>query len=221
MAYVERTYPVVQRGLGRRDYTGEIWSGKTRPGLELAYNQFFRVFSLVCSNELSLWPQVKSILPPGDTYHLVEAATGFDLPSVVPIGHTLFTFSSMFTPNLKAKMRFVTDGFLVTEGTSETLTTTYAFSSYILGTDLIDPTGLAAHPFDITITNVGKKPMTGQFAFISVETIVGSVVLDTKTVKCKHCDSTTEVKNEVTRVTCKECDKLSYYYPIIRGGKLG
>lgn len=214
--------PLTIRIGGRSPFTKEIWSGKTRPGLELAYNQFFRVFSLVCSNELSLWPQVKPELPPGETYHFVEAATALDLPTTVPLGHTLFTFSTMWQPDTIAKMRFLTDGFLVFEGTMETLITTYSFSSYILGTDIVDPLGEFEHPFDLTITNIGDRPLTGQFAFICVETIVGSAFSDTKTVKCKHCGFLTKkVKNEATRVTCNKCGKTTFYYPIIRGGRIG
>jgi len=206
---------------GRTPFTGEIWNAITRPGISLALNQYFRFFSLVCSDEPTLWPQVKPRLPPGDTYHFVELTTGADLPVAVLKGHTLFMFLFSWQPSLLARHRLVMDGQLASVGLLETLINTYGFSNYVVGTDLIDPTASVAHTFDLTIENMDDKPLEGSMNYLAVGTILGSEFPKMKTVKCKWCGATKEVKNETTKVKCDKCGKETWYYPLMRGGRLG
>ncbi len=211
MSETFKTWTIKGLGSGSRDYTGEIWTGKTAPGIELAYNQEFRLASLVCSGELSAWSHVKALLPPGDTYHFVELADGSDLPSGVEVGHTLFTFSFTWDLSEKARFRIVIDGQLYMSSIIETLMLAYGFSNYFIGTDLTDPTGITAHTIDMTITNLGDEPLEGWIAFLGVYTHLTSPISPTKIVRCKWCGSTKKVSVDTSIVKCNVCRKETWY----------
>lgn len=207
---------------GRAPFTGEIWSGKTRPGIELAYNQYWRLMTLVCSGEFSPYPHVKSLMKPGATYHLVDAATGVDTPVTVLQGHTLFIFEFTWNFSQNARLKLILDGFFHVVGVLNPLNFDYGFSNYFIGTDIMDPNALTAHTLDFTITNLGSTPLEGTIGFLAIDTEIGSDPLpDKKEVHCKWCDATKSVPNETIEVTCDDCEKITRYYPIIRGGSLG
>lgn len=211
----------IQTG-GRLPFTEETWSGKSRPGISLAYNQVFRTFGVVCCNEPSLVYTVKPVLPPGETYHIRDSVTGADMPAILLQGHTLFMFQAWWVLSQKVYIRLVTDGLLHTAAELETLTPAYAFSNYLLGTEVVDPTGVSAHIMDMTITNRGTKDLEGFFGFLAIETLVGSAPWPKKrTVVCKHCGAKTEVEYNITKVNCAECGLTTIYYPIVRGASIG
>lgn len=217
----EKIRTLTTRVGGRTPFTGEIWSGITRPGIKLAYNQYFRIFSVVCSDEPSLWPNVKPRLPPGETYHLVELNNGGDMPATILKGHTLFMFLFTWLPSRLVRHRFVLDGQMNQVGLLETLINNYGFSNVIVSTELLDPTASVAHTFDLTVENLDDKPLEGYLGYLAVDTILGSEFPEMKTVKCKWCGATKKVKNETTRVRCDVCGKETWYYPLMRGGRLG
>lgn len=215
---------------GRTPFTTEMWSGKTRPGVSLAQNQVFRTFGVTCYNEpLTPVYYVKPVLPPGETYTLMDSVTGGDMPATVLLGHTLFMFQTWWIVNQKVLIKLYTDGFFHTAAEIDTLTPAYAFSNYLLGSEILDPTGaLGPHTLTVTITNLGTKELIGFFGFLGVDTTVGSEPWPQKrTVTCKHCGAKTKVEYSVRKVYCSKCKdaegkpSLTVYNPMVWGASIG
>lgn len=221
----EKVRALTVRTGGSVAFTKEVWRATSKPGIELADNQFFRPFSVGLTDEPSLWAHVKPLLAPGETAHLNDGTTGLDLPAVVPAGHTYFSLQWHWNVSQLARFQIllgivgVTPRTIHTDMTLETLHRSYGFSDYTYSTTSPDPLGQFNWDFDMTITNRGDKPLRGYIDILGMETIIGSPWSDKRKVRCKHCGAMKEVPNEAIYVECDECGKVTLYRPILRGGR--
>lgn len=215
-------FTVAQEGVGKPDYTREISSGETRPGLKLKYLQNLKFFALMPSHEASSIVWRVDPVAPGATVHMIDGETGLSMPFTVPVGYTLdiFDFTVKPTEDVYAYIhldgeRFV-DLCIVKAGYSH-----FQAEMVEKGTSFIDPTGASSHQFDILIDNLGAGNLEMGACFFCFLTAVGTTPLPTtKEVKCKYCGNLTIVPYNTSRVICPKCGKLTTYLDLskYRGG---
>lgn len=218
---------VEQRGVGKPDYSKEVSSAKERKGLLLEYGQAVKLFARTYSAVPSFMTWVRAPLAAGDSAHLMDVETGFDLPYTVPKGYTLTFIESEgsasedysqdvyyepATPpglQLAACERFGSGLF------------TYAQAIAAFTTELLDPIGARAHQIDVLATNLGGGDLSGGSSILALLKPVGTSPLPTvKTVKCKPCGHEHVVPADTSVVVCPACGELTIYRNLshYRGG---
>lgn len=214
MSQVVRTWDVLGLGTGRPDYSALIWKGIIKMGFVLDHNQSYVIPALCLSNKTSTWPHFQPPLVPGASIHAIDPFTGLSLPYTVNAGETLriLTYRQSFNELMRKTVYF--DGQPVSETYLETLGPIYEDNVLAIDSALIDPTGATAHTFDVVFENIGAKTAFGYYDNWCVLTILGSPRFpETKTVKCKWCGLTSEIKHDLVKVKCKSCGKETWYYP--------
>lgn len=208
------TFTVTQRGVGKPDYTREIFAGRERPGISLKYSQTLKAFMHAFTPILSPYPYVTTPLGVGATAHLIDAETGLEMPFDVEAGYSGTAVSGSYSFTEDARVWGYMDGGLVASlGVPIAGTPFYEAQVVGLATTLIDPLADRDHTYDITITNQGHAPMIGGSFFIVLLEAIGTTPLpSTKTVKCKFCSHKWTVPRDTSAIKCPKCDELNVYF---------
>lgn len=160
-------------------------------------------------------------LAPGGSAHVVDTSTGLPGPYTVTQGYIVSLIAAGVTVSEDAIAQAYVDGFtigpliILNGGTGY-----YENRVLSVSTEPIDPTGLAAHTVDITITNLGGGNLLGGVDVIAILEAIGTPPLPkVKTVRCKSCGHEEGVPQETTRWICPICGQLNIYRDLtkIRG----
>lgn len=210
------TFAVTQEGVGKPDYSREIFAGKERAGIALKYNQQFRVFA-------GNWtiggdPEYPLILDyniaVAGKRHLRDSDTGELMPIILPVGRTLtiisigynstqdmliymYVDSSPFFAGACLNLGVVGGGMSVYENKIREFSSTW-----------YDPTATLPHTLDIIAYNRGGAALYGGIGILAIEEIVGTKPWSTtKECFCPYCNHKQTEPITATRITCKGCGK--------------
>jgi len=205
------------KGIGKPDYSREISSGRTRPGITLKYRQTLGYLGVVPSTIASPhFPLVQPPLAAGDTIHLINSEDGSPTPFTIPVGYTLTVFQMGYGLNQDSRLLAYLDGefcgqlMLASGGDAYIMTEIAAFSS-----KLFDPTAASSHEVDLILENTGEANMEGSVSVWTILEAVGTEPLPkNKTIRCKNCGKETLVPRETTRAICPRCDYETFYYDL-------
>lgn len=211
MPRVTQTRAIVSTGTGDPDYKTEVSRGVSYSGIgALKANERLLVFGVLFSDLPSVWAWRKASLAVGASAHLVNFETGLDTPYRVPPGYTGEILSILQTFDQPVHNIIYIDSILgVYQPVSEIPVATtrgmnYANPLLNFGTNLIDPTGLTEHYYDVVGTNEGLGPAHGSGYIVGILTRIGSEEYPkTKKVKCHICGEMNEVPDEAMQVICK------------------
>ncbi len=211
---VSETFVVTQTGVGKPDYTRIVTAARERRGVTLGFNQTLVVFGLVFSDIPSPFSWVFPALVPGAPAHYIDQSTGLALPFTIPQGYILSLISGSESGTEDVETWGYLDTFLALPfGIFPSGGVYYENQVVGLSTELIDPTGAAAHTIDATAENVGGGNFRGQLELIGILEAVGTPPLPTtKTVRCKFCGYQEVVPQQTIRWICPACGKLNIYY---------
>ncbi len=208
-----KTFPVEQRGIGKPDYTREIFAGKERAGIALKYNQQFRVFAADWITGDPDYPLViPETLASGAKRSLRDSDTNELLPITIPVGRTLTFIAMGYAVNQDILVYSYIDALILGVSTSLGAVgggqAVYENKVRELSTTWYDPTAALPHTLDIRVYNVGGGDLYGGVGMLCVEEIVGTVPFSTtKECVCPHCDHKQTEPTSATRITCKGCGK--------------
>jgi len=217
---IVETEAYAQEGVGKPDYSEEVFSGQIRPGLSLKYRQSLYIASIACAPIISGYSWIQPVLAPGDIAHLIDWETGLPMPytcvagyiySVVTIAHSgnqdhvvRIYFS---TPALGIPLMFA--GQAGTTGSGESYHTADIVP---YSTEPFDPTALYAHGVDFTLENLGGGNFEGACTMTAIREAVGTPPIPPdKTVKCKFCGHEWVVPRETTFIKCPDCGEFNIY----------
>lgn len=215
---VESTVSVTPRGAGKRDYSRDIWMARVYSGVELRYNETFKMFQIAMSDIVSYAPHVIEPLPPGETVSLIDVMTGFPMPYTIAQGHTWRFLSNHWSFDQRGRTKTYFETVFMASAFPDTLGTFLNQPVAPLDTATIDPTGAAPHLIEYQLENIDVANLKGFWILSSIERIVGSPPFpDIKTVKCKWCGAEADVPAETTWYTCDKCEKKTFFFPQIVG----
>ena len=201
-------------GIGKPDYTNQVSSALERAGLRLDYNQGLRIFGRVFSAIFSPWAWVTAPLAPGATASLIDTSNGQIMPYSIPVGHTMSFISAGHSMSEDSVVWVYLDGFLILSGGVYT-NGAFSYTNTVVGftSANMDPTGAAAHPLNIQVTNRGAGNLEGGLEWIGLLQDVGTPPLPTvKTVRCKVCGYQEDKPLETVRWICPKCGQLNLFY---------
>jgi len=209
------TFPVVARGIGRPDYTEEIFAGRERAGIALKLNQQFRVFASDWVTGDPDYPEVVAYtIAAADKGHLRDSDTGALLPVTIPKGHTLTAIDIEYSVTQDILIYAYIDsddfhaGACVNLGALGGGQMSYENKVGELSTTWYDPTAASPHTLDIITYNKGGGDLYGGARILCVEEIVGTVPFSTtKECFCPHCSHKQTEPISATRITCQGCGK--------------
>lgn len=204
---------VEQRGVGKPDYTREIFAGKERAGIALKYNQQFRVFAADWITGDPDYPLViPETLAPGAKRSLRDSDTMQLMPITIPKGRTLTFIAVGYAVNQDILIYSYIDAPIVGVSTSLGAVgggqAVYENKVRELSTTWYDPTATFPHTLDIRVYNVGGGNLYGGVGMLCIEEIVGTVPFSTtKECVCPRCSHKQTEPTSATRITCKGCGK--------------
>ena len=214
MPTVQNLTVTISTGVGKPDYSNEISLGQVRPGLTLKYNQILIAATITFSNILSLYPWVQPVLAPGATAHIIDASTGLSWPYSTDVGYVykIIQASSNFTEDCHVRA-YMDTIFLGSAGVSAGGISNFATEIIGMDTSMLDPTGAAAHLYDVTFENIGLGNLEGASGMFGINEAVGTPPFPVvKTVKCKWCGYlAVNVSIHTTRLDCPECGLSTVY----------
>ncbi len=208
---------IAQQGVGKPDYTREIFAGKERAGIALAYNQQFRVFAsewISFEAEYPLFaPPVIYTIPAGGKRHMRDSDTLALLPVTIEAGHALTIISMAYAVTQDIRVQGYIDGasplgVAVNLGVLGGGQSSYENKIRELSSTWYDPTAALPHSWDVIIYNEGGGDLYGGAALLCVEELVGTKPFPTtKDCVCPHCSHKQTEPVSATRITCKGCGK--------------
>ncbi len=214
MAVVERAWTVESLGIGQPDYTREISSGRERSGIELDFNQQFRVFASEWITTEVEYPFVTGYtIAAGAKRHMRDSDTLALLPVTILAGRTLSIISIAYAVTQDIRVQGYIDaesplGVALNLGVLGGGQQSYENKIRELSTIWYDPTAALSHTFDVIVYNEGGGDLYGGAALLLIEEIVGTKPFSTtKEVFCPHCNHKQTESITATRITCKECGK--------------
>ncbi len=218
---VTRTFDVVQRGVGKPDYTKEVSASRERAGIALGYEQQLKTFLVVLTDRVVhpyAIPWVKDVLAPGATTHLYDISTGLPTPYSQVAGYVLTEIQTEFGFSEDVEVWLYMDGFLVGNPAIVPGGSNMGWNMVIPNSTLtVDPTGLLAHTYDIQIVNRGLGDLSGVYDVTVVVEAVGTPPWPTvKECLCPLCNYLQTVPVESTRIICSKCGKLFIVYDLSR-----
>lgn len=208
------TFTVTQRGVGKPDYTREIFAGKERAGIALKYNQQFRVFASEWITTEVEYPLVTGYtIPAGGKRHMRDSDTLALLPVTILAGHTLSIISIAYAVTQDIRVQGYIDaafpfGVAVNLGVLGGGLQSYENKIRELSSTWYDPDALLPHAWDIIVYNEGGGDLYGGAALLCIEEIVGTEPFPTtKEVFCPYCNHKQTEPITATRITCQGCGK--------------
>jgi len=219
MVKVEKTYDVELKGTGRIDNIGKMTSDRvvTFKNLNLLPNEKLKKFTVVATDELSLFPWIQPLLPAGDSYHLIDVETYLPSPYAVASGYELKFLKMWSSADQPHSARVYMETQLIAVGVY-TAGGVYNEQDIALpSTAYIDPDSSDPHVLDFVMTNVGIGPLWGSGLLIALLIDHGSdpdFEHKTKQVRCPQCNSIKTVPIEATKITCDNGhDFIVEYHP--------
>ena len=206
-------FTVEQRGIGKPDYTREIFAGKERAGIALKYNQQFRAFGSDWVTGDPDYPLVTGYtIVPGGKRSMRDSDTGALLPIIIPAGRTLTVISVAYSVTqdilIYAYLDALIVGVCINLGALGGGQMSYENKLREVSTTWYDPTATYPHTLDIRTYNVGGADLYGGVALLCIEEIVGTLPFSTtKECVCPHCDHKQIEPVSATRITCQGCGK--------------
>lgn len=181
----------------------------TRLGIKLKPRQSLKMFSIVASDETSLFPHVKPVIPPGGESHLYDPTTGAVTPYTVPEGYGLEIIQFSSGANTNRRVRMYADGQLI--GDCFILAAYHPYwESNIVGmsTEMLDPAHASSHDIDWLFSNMSTTDdLIGDISFIGVLTAYGTRKPKKKTVVCPKCGHKHKTSLKTTKTHCPKCKK--------------
>jgi len=203
-------FTVEQRGIGKPDYTREIFAGKERAGIALKYNQQFRAFGSDWVTGDPDYPFVAGYtIVPGGKRSMRDSDTGALLPIIIPRGRTLTVIAIGYSVTQDVLIYAYIDNIVcINMGALGGGQMAYENKLREVSTTWYDPTAAFPHTLDVRTYNVGGADLYGGVALLCVEEIVGTVPFSTtKECVCPHCDHKQTEPISATRITCQGCGK--------------
>ena len=206
MAEIAREFTVVQRGIGKPDYSKTVSSAIERAGIVLKHNQILRMYGRNRTPADADYPLIAaSPLAAGAHVHLTDAETLVDLPAAIPEGYTTTIVTIGHTVSQDAKLITTLDSllaycFAITSSGSKH----YDNELVGLSTSLYDAEAEDAHTLDIKLFNDGLADLYGSVTVVVVLEAIGTKPFPkTKTVQCPVCGRTQKVSVNDTKIMCR------------------
>jgi len=222
MAHVESTRTIATKGVGRPDYSGEIWQAKVVKRLELHENEVFKSFLLTATAVASPYVWVVAPIVAGAAAYLIDGDTGLPMPYVIPVGYELEVMMIWASFNQNQRIFTEFEGFEISEFFHDALDVYYENEVMEFNTKYIDPDALAAHLVGFGGQNVGLAAMSGCAEVIAILRRIHTEIPTSKVIRCKWCDNTTSTSLTTVQWKCTKCGKLNLYYhhpsTLLRGG---
>ena len=207
-------FVVEQRGVGKPDYTREIFAGKERAGIALKYNQQFRVFASEWITAEVEYPFVTGYtIPAGGKRHMRDSDTLALLPVTILAGRTLTIISIAYAVTQDIRVQGYIDaafpwGVAVNLGVLGGGQQSYENKIRELSSTWYDPDAALPHSWDVIVYNEGGADLYGGAALLCIEEAVGTPPWSTtKECVCPHCNHKQTEPVSATRITCQGCGK--------------
>lgn len=204
-------FTVEQRGVGRDDYSREIFAGKERAGIALEYNQRFRFLTQRWIAAEPLYPFiVLRNIPAGDKDHLKDSDTLALLPLTIPKGFTLSIIAGGYAASEDMAVWLYFDSYHCFHlGTTAGGATVYENKLQEFTTRWFDAEAESEHTLDIIVYNRGGAPLYGGASVLCIMEAVGTPPWPTvKECVCPYCNQKQTEPVSATKITCKRCGKI-------------
>lgn len=207
-------------GIGKPDYTREVFAGRERAGIALKYNQRFIVFGGAWGITDPLYPWLVPLsIPVGGSDHLVDLDTLMPLPGpfpTVPAGKTLTMISVGFSTTEDMELYLYLDcidalhrGCCTNIGVSTGGMPVYENKIREVSTTWYDPTASFPHALDIIAYNRGGVELHGGMGLLCVEEIIGTTPFPTtKDCRCPYCHHVQTEPITATLIKCQGCNEV-------------
>jgi len=204
---------------GVPDYQEGVHRGAVAHRIVLNDNESLRVFAVLLTDLALVLPHAKAPLGSGLMSHFVDMTTGIDMPFTVPIDYTLSVFYFWWSFDQPTRTRIFYDTAHWIEILEDAYRTHYEHD-ILPDYDPLDPTGLAAHDWDMQVTNEGTADTMGySVMWAKLIDLRSPPFPETKEVRCPYCDYRHEVDRRLGKVVCPKCGGKTTYMPILFGGE--
>ncbi|GAI62966.1 unnamed protein product [marine sediment metagenome] len=207
---VTRTFTVEQQGVGKPDYSREVFAGKERAGIALKYNQQFRAFG---GNWTTGDPEYPLILDyniaVGGKRHLRDSDTNELMPITLEAGYILSITSIGYTVTQDLLVYLYVDSLAcISLGVTGGGSAVYENKLREFSTIWYDPTAALPHVLDIIAYNQGGAALYGAVGILCIVEALGTPPWPTtKECFCPYCNHKQTEPISATRITCKGCGK--------------
>jgi len=219
-------FTVEERGIGKPDYSKEVSSARQRSGISLKYSQRLMVFGICFTDMIAHPAPVPWVKPPlavGAQAHMIDFATGQDMPYATPAGYIFTMVQKDWTCSedielwLYGSTPSEADGGLLTViacpgispgGDNQYMNLVYTYTSLTL-----DPPSTYSHSWDVVVVNRGAGILEGGIVVATLMEAAGTPPLpDTKQCKCPFCQHLQTVPVGTTVIVCKDCGKTYFVH---------
>jgi len=219
-------FAVEERGIGKPDYSKEVSSSRQRSGISLKYSQRLVVFG-ICWTDMIVHPSpvpwVKPPLAAGAQAHMIDFATGQDMPYVTPAGYVFTMVQKDWTCSedieiwLYGSTPSEADGgslvLMACPGISPGGDNQYMNLVYTYTSLTFDPAAAYSHSWDVVAVNRGVGDMEGGVVFAVIMDAVGTPPFPTtKDCMCPHCQHLQTVPVGTTVIVCGSCGKTYFVH---------
>ncbi|MBA7694641.1 hypothetical protein ES703_103254 [subsurface metagenome] len=207
---VTRTFTVEQQGVGKPDYSREVFAGKERAGIALKYNQQFRAFAGNWTTGDLEYPLIADYnIAAGGKRHLRDSDTNELLPITLEAGYILSIISIGYTVTQDLMVYLYADSIAcISLGVTSGGSAVYENKLREFSTTWYDPTAALSHTIDIIAYNKGSDPMYGAVGILCIMEALGTPPWPTtKECFCPYCNHKQTEPISATRITCKGCGK--------------
>ena len=203
-------FTVEQRGVGKPDYSREVFAGKERAGIALKYNQQFRAFGGNWTTGDLEYPLILDYnIAAGGKRHLRDSDTNELLPIILEAGYILSIISIGYTVTQDLMVYLYADSIAcISLGVTSGGSAVYENKLREFSTTWYDPTAALSHTIDIIAYNKGTDPMYGAVGILCIMEALGTPPWPTtKECFCPYCNHKQTEPISATRITCRRCGK--------------
>jgi hypothetical protein len=203
-------FTVEQRGVGKPDYSREVFAGKERAGIALKYNQQFRAFGGNWTTGDLEYPLILDYnIAAGGKRHLRDSDTNELLPIILEAGYILSIISIGYTVTQDLLVYLYADSIAcISLGVTSGGSAVYENKLREFSTTWYDPTAALSHTIDIIAYNKGTDPMYGAVGILCIVEALGTPPWPTtKECFCPYCNHKQTEPISATRITCRRCGK--------------
>ena len=203
-------FTVEQRGVGKPDYSREVFAGQERAGIALKYNQQFRAFGGNWTTGDLEYPLILDYnIAAGGKRHLRDSDTNELLPIILEAGYILSIISIGYTVTQDLLVYLYADSIAcISLGVTSGGSAVYENKLREFSTTWYDPTAALSHTIDIIAYNKGTDPMYGAVGILCIVEALGTPPWPTtKECFCPYCNHKQTEPISATRITCRRCGK--------------